>query len=370
MSEKIDIVGHFGTRYSYATVGSRVARALRGADMLGAIINLDESWLGDYDDLVRFEKSQLGEHVLLFTDVRKHVFDTWADKNGAKGVAVFSSPNTTLLNRERAEVCSRAGLVLVPSTWCAATVSRSMGEFQLIPDGKIACVPLGVDESFFGLRYRDRSERPTEYLHFSTDFCWPSRKGTDALIRAWATVRPFLEEKSRLTVHVPMAIYDAVHQVVADRDLVGDVKIIIAPDKGTPDADLVQFFAQADVVVQPSRCEGFGMMMLAAVVSGTPLVTTPGTGQADFLCAMGGWFGIAHGTDMDELAYEDGEAPVVNEKCIEDALLAVSTDRVYNHLFLGDPALDGTLAPDGTRMWTWDWATEEWVSTLKEWVTG
>lgn len=363
---KIDIVGHFGSRYSYATVGSRVARALRAADMLGAVINLDDQWIEDHQDLST-QKPELGAHVLLFTDVRKHVFDTWAEKNGPKGVAIFSSPNTTLLSRERAEACARAGLVIVPSLWCADTVTNSLAEYHLLADGQVVSVPLGVDERFVGLRYGDRSERPVEYLHFSTDFTWPSRKGTDELLWAWASVRRFLGEEARLSVHVPMAIYEPVQQVVSELDLVGDVKIILAPDRGTSDDDLVKLYAAADVIVQPSRCEGFGMMMLAAVVSGTPLVTTSGTGQADFLCSMGGWLGIAHGTDMDELAYEDGEAPVVNQKAIEDALLAVSTARVYNHLFRGDDALDSQGPP---VPWTWNWATEEWISVLKEWVDG
>ncbi len=48
-----------------------------------------------------------------------------------------------------------------------------------------------------------------------------------------------------------------------------------------PDADLPALYRHAEVLVQPSRFEGFGLPVLEAMASGTPVITTRGSSLAE-----------------------------------------------------------------------------------------
>lgn len=354
------IVGHFGSRLSYATVASNVARAMRARGLLAGVTNLDDKMLPEYEEL--FSERTNATHVVLFVDPSNWLFEAMASQYGAQNVAVFASPNTDTLLLERAKVCSKAGMVLAPSQWCLDTVDRTLS-FYSLPRPTWAClVPLGVSGEFLGAHGCREASAKLRLLHLATDFSWPGRKGTEELLHAWSMVQRGLAPFAELLIHVPMAIYEAAHYAVADLGLEG-VRIEIAPERGSTDAQLAALYETADVVVLPSRCEGFGMMMLAACVSGTPLVTTYVTGQTDFLAELDGWLGVPCSYRTEKMEHETGLCPVVEPRAVATALLAACSPMVLEHLRAGARS----NVERSAMRWRWDVVVEEWMETLERW---
>jgi glycosyltransferase involved in cell wall biosynthesis len=360
----IDIVGHFGTTFSYATVASRVARALRAEGLLGSVANLDAEWHGAHEDLLRaapLGRAESGSHVVLFTPPN-HYVDVYADLYGRDQSAIFMSPNTDRLAPEHAETCRRFGLALVPSAWCEATVRRDVAT-------RTALLPLGVAPVYAEsrrarqdhLRWRASHEEGCRVLHFSTDQAWPGRKGTEELLRAWASLQGDWTDTrgSRLTVHAPPALRTDIEYLVRDLGIDDTVNVIVGSLRGSED-DLLALLDRADLVVAPSRCEGFGLMFLSALVAGVPLLGTYSTGQVDFLSQRSGWLGVAaHGAEP--LFGEDGDAPVVDVASLVAALRVVLQPEARM-------AMTVPRQGEDERWGTWPLALEQWVERLKEWA--
>jgi glycosyltransferase involved in cell wall biosynthesis len=96
------------------------------------------------------------------------------------------------------------------------------------------------------------------------------RKGTHYLIEAF---RHIADPNAELLIRgdVPAAY----------RGRVRDARIRILPD--LPRERLLELYAQADVFVQPSIDEGFGMTVFEALGFGLPLVVTENVGARDLL---------------------------------------------------------------------------------------
>lgn len=345
MDKKIDIIGHFGTTLSYATVGSRVARALRDADLLGSVSNLDSKWAPSMMDLMA-QPAAKSSRCIVFAGSR-HYMDAFVSAYGAEHSAIFMSPNTDRLGKEYAETCSKFGVAIVPSRWCQNVVLSSANP------GRVSRLPLGVDRSYF-----EGADRVRQQLwHFSTDQALPGRKGTHELLQAWALIRDKLGWT--LNIHVPLSIATQVHYAAADLNVIDTVSIVSAERLGASDEALSALVKSAGMIVQPSRCEGFGMMMLAALVAGTPLVTTAITGQTDFLYGFpGGWVGVP--TDAPQkIAYEDGLAPVVNP----EALAATLRLAIYSSFEMHRDADRVAGQP-----WEWSVVLQDWVEWAQSWV--
>lgn len=358
----IDVVGHFGSRFSYATVGAQVCRALEAAGRLGNVTNIDESWLDDYADIQSATSRQTGQHLLLMVDAQEWIYEAYARKYNPKCIAIFSSPNTDRLDRERAIVAGNVGLVLVPSRWCERSVQNSMkfvSEPLVVP--WITRVPLGVSPRFMEVpRNRKRAER-IRFVHLATDFAWPGRKGTEELLAAWGRAQKAINDRAELRVHVPMEVYESAHYAVADLDL-ENVTVEIGQERGSTEDDLARIYEETDVLVQPSRCEGFGLMILAACVSQTPLVTTYATGHVDFLSEMHGWLGVATCDRYSTLVLEEGSAPVVEPDVLAPILVSAACSPVLD--FLHEKAARNE---ERAMQWCWEYAMGDWIDILERW---
>jgi glycosyltransferase involved in cell wall biosynthesis len=357
----IDVVGHFGSRLSYATIGAQLCRALARAGRLGSVTNIEERWLDDYADFRPTGPRARGQHVVMIADAQDWLFSAYASQYDPKCIAIFSSPNTDRLDRERSAVAARAGLVLVPSTWCEQTVRRSVASYASAEPTWICRVPLGVSPRFMTVPQNRRKSERVRFLHLATDFCWPGRKGTEQLLLAWSHVQDALAGRAELLVHVPMDVYENVHYTVADLNL-RDVDIVIGEDRGSTEDDLAVLYEAADVVVQPSRCEGFGMMMLAACVSQTPLITTYSTGQTDFLSEMGGWLGVATSDRLGPLLGEEGSSPVVEADVLAPVLLASACSPVLDYM-----REKAERNQEVAATWCWEFAMGDWLDGLERW---
>ena len=356
----IDIVGHFGSRFSYATVGAYVCRALEAAGRLGSVTNLDETWMEDYADIERAQDRPTNQHVLMMVDVQAWIFDAYAQKYAPQNIAIFSSPNTDALDAERSKIANECGLVLVPSRWCERAVQKGTKSLGGAPQW-LSRVPLGVSSRFMDVPSRRKSGSRVRCMHFATDFSWPGRKGTEELLLAWGRAQDAMGDRVELRVHVPMQIYESVHYAVQDLNL-QNVSIEMADDRGVTEDALAQMYEEVDVLIQPSRCDGFGLMILAACVSQTPLVTTYVTGQVDYLSEMRGWHAAATCDRYTSFANEEGSAPVVEPDVLATCLVSIACAPVLDHM-----RKQARRNEERAMQWCWEFAMGEWLDVLERW---
>lgn len=365
MEPLIHVVGHFGTTYSYATVAARVSRSLREHGLLGAVVNLDTKWHDAFSDL-RVEERPC-THALLFTAPSEH-FSIYPERFGKQRSAIYASPNTNILSDEHARLFAQFGLIIAPSEYCAQT-ARSYVE----SDSEVYLLRLGVDKLYAAdrvgrmNRLRERLQVDPVFVHLGTDHVWPGRKGTEELIEAWEIATREYMTTGKLIIHVPESVGAMAEMCVRDTgrersDFLERVEIVGASYRGSSDEELVELYDKADVMVLPSRCEGYGIMLQGSIVAGVPMITTVGTGQNDFLLSNPGcWFGVPSATSS-ELPYEAGEAPCIDSSILASSLAFCATPDVRSIML--------ERMPDDITDEFWDAAMSEWMEALKHWTNG
>jgi hypothetical protein len=308
-----------------------------------------------------------GTHVAVFT-VPFPYMTTYAESYGRERSAIFLSPNTDTLGGQYARTAEAFGLLMAPSAWCAAVADRGI---KGTPD--IAVLPLGVSHEYAAtrnsrmanVRFRAGLGDAPRVLHLTTDQAWPGRKGTEELLAAWAILAdtgrlggPRLG--ARLTVHVPPAMRPVVMFRCRDLKIDDTVDVVSGSLLGTDDAPLTNLFDEVDLMVAPSRCEGFGMMLLASLVSGVPMVCTYNTGHSDFLTGAPGWLGVPCAT-ADDLHGEDGKAPTVEPAVLAETLAVAMQPSVRL-------ALVKRVTAQEPGWGTWEDAGPQWADRLAEWI--
>lgn len=364
MSTVLDIVGHFGTTFSYATVASKVAEHLRERGKLGSVANLDPEWHEAHHSLREHcSRESNGSHVFVVS-TPQHYFDAFPGTYGRENAAIFMSPNTDTISEEHARVCEAFGAAVVPSEWCRRSVLNGLGDRA--DSVETLVVPLGADDSLAEtrgdriqrLRWRLLDRRHVAVaVHVSTDQSWPGRKGTVELLEAWA----LLDAPRKLIVHVPPGMAQAVYDEALGFDIVESIDIRVGGVRGSDPESLRSLYDEADLFVAPSRCEGFGIMICGAQVAGVPTVTTYATGQVDFLQSSTGFVATPVG-EPEELHGEVGLAPTVPVAQLASRLrMALRADTRWWMLGGMDTGQDD---------WTWRRSGGEFADKLLEWMAG
>ncbi len=142
------------------------------------------------------------------------------------------------------------------------------------------------------------------------------RKGLDVLARAMAD--PELAELA-LVVAGPLGWGDVSVQALAQAAAVGDRTVVTGP---VPDLDLAGLYAGAQVVVMPSRAEGFGLPVVEAMAYGVPVVTS----DDPALVEVGGDATVTTAVG-DERALADGIRRVVTDAGLRERMVRVGLDR-------------------------------------------
>jgi glycosyltransferase involved in cell wall biosynthesis/tetratricopeptide (TPR) repeat protein len=224
-----------------------------------------------------------------------------------------------------------------------------------IPADRVKVVPLGVDADRFrpGLLPLPLRTAKRVKLLFVGGTIW--RKGFDVLLTAYL-------QAFRATDDVCLVVKDvgvasayrgqtagaAVAAVQANADT-PEVEYIT---DDLPEADLARLYAACDVLVLPSRGEGFGLPVLEAMACGLPVVVTAGGATDDFVPPAAGWRIPARVTHFPENRVGDFETvgrPWYLEPDVED-LVAILRAVV------SDPAGRAARGAVGRRTalgWTW-----------------
>jgi glycosyltransferase involved in cell wall biosynthesis len=117
------------------------------------------------------------------------------------------------------------------------------------------------------------------FLHVSS--CFP-RKGADALLDAYADSFVSSDNVS-LIIKTFKNPHNQIHDWLKERkDKNASFPDVVIIEGDLTDSDLKALYQQCDVLVAPSRAEGFGLPMAEAMLSGLPVITTAWSGQLDF----------------------------------------------------------------------------------------
>ncbi|HZF97295.1 MAG TPA: glycosyltransferase [Pseudoxanthomonas sp.] len=124
------------------------------------------------------------------------------------------------------------------------------------------------------------------FLHVSS--CFP-RKGVDVLLRAYG--RAFrLEDDVSLMIKTFANPHNRVHEWLAEaRANQPDYPDVVIIEADLDDSQLKSLYQQCQVLVAPSRAEGFGLPMAEAMLSGAAVITTAWGGQLDFCNETTAW---------------------------------------------------------------------------------
>jgi glycosyltransferase involved in cell wall biosynthesis len=137
-----------------------------------------------------------------------------------------------------------------------------------ISESRIRVVPYGVDLSSF--RSSADGKHGSEF-HILFVGSWNQRKGLSYLVSAVAKLR----EEYPVVLHV-------CGRGITDRSLVTDILSGgVEFHSNISHSELTALYRACDVFVFPSLCEGFGHVILEAMSSGLPVITTKNTAGAD-----------------------------------------------------------------------------------------
>jgi glycosyltransferase involved in cell wall biosynthesis len=155
-----------------------------------------------------------------------------------------------------------ADMIICVSSFTARIV---MDMFDIGPS-RISVIPLGIDHSRFRIRDKAEARRllglpPTAkiIIHVGSD---EERKNVPALYRVFRMVKQVIPDAILLRI-------GATNGVFPPMGLSKYVRFLHPTDDMLP-----YYYNSADILVFPSLLEGFGIPLLEAMASGTPIVTS------------------------------------------------------------------------------------------------
>jgi glycosyltransferase involved in cell wall biosynthesis len=156
-----------------------------------------------------------------------------------------------------------ADLVVVNSTFTLKTFEQAG-----VDVGKVVVIPYGAPDVASAPDGPPTAGRPFRFLWAGT---FSIRKGAHHLLEAWRTM---------LGVDAELHIYGAWD--LPER-LRADLPPSIHFHGSIPQSELFRRYAEADILVFPTLCDGFGMVVTEAFARGLPVITTDRAGAADIV---------------------------------------------------------------------------------------
>ena|SRR5579871_1320975 len=263
---------------------------------------------------------------------------------------------TTLLPREKRRILRKLDEIWVPSDWGRRVLLENG-----LPEDKVHVVPEGVDPFLF--RPVSASEaRPVEVggsrpFRFLCVAKWEVRKGTADLALAFAReFRP--DEPVELILHCSNPAYPGFDPSSALAGLNVPPNARIRTSKPMPLSRLPELYCACDVMVLPTKAEGWGLPILEALSCGIPVIATNYSAHTEFLTDDNGYLiDVAEMREVDDpVAFETNEPLGVWAQPDLHHLQALMRRSFENHT---ERLQKGSQARrDVLERWTWDHAAQ------------
>lgn len=176
---------------------------------------------------------------------------------------------TSHLERFLPKTLERAQLVTVPTK----AVARDLKDLYDIRDDKIRVIPFGVGSEFKPIedhdaraQARDALNLPNPYVSFVGRV--EPKKNLARVLEAYFAATVSRQLPHDLVMVGPRATSKPLDKLIRQLGIAGRVRHL----GYVPDADLPTLYACADVLLFPSKAEGFGFPLLEAMACGTPCV--------------------------------------------------------------------------------------------------
>ncbi|HEV2574484.1 MAG TPA: glycosyltransferase [Beijerinckiaceae bacterium] len=163
---------------------------------------------------------------------------------------------------------------------------------KLLQDSGVA-VPLsvvgnGVDhwERVPAARLQNLPGKSFRFLHVSS--CFP-RKGADVLLAAYGQAFRRSDDVTLIIKTFKNPHNDIEARLAAARAQDPEFPDVALIFEDLPDSDLKALYQHCQVLVAPSRAEGYGLPIAEAMLSGLPVIVTNWSGQADFCNEQTAW---------------------------------------------------------------------------------
>lgn len=195
-------------------------------------------------------------HILTITDVASFEHPEWYGKT-------YSLLYRLLLP----QVARRAKKIITISHFSKERISKVIG----IPKDRITVTYLGVEE-MFGIQNGDKVQATLERYKIHNPFILAvgaisARKNLDRLFKAW-------EIASRSLSGISLVVVGDVGRSFSNVSKTGQLPENTIHLTNLNDESLVCLYAGALAFIYPSLYEGFGLPILEAMVSGTPVITS------------------------------------------------------------------------------------------------
>ena len=221
---------------------------------------------------------------LLFTSLRKtptvHFFHSpWHEEflikkekqDGKK--AIGATAVASLMKRAERRIIHKASKVFVLSNY----MGRRAAEIHGCPEGRIRRIPGGVDLDRFQLPRdgkkgaKELADLPLDRTVFLSVRNLVPRMGLESLIQAFSQ-SDVLRNKALLLIGGEGLLKDRLGVMVEKNNLRDCIRLL----GHVSEQELPELYQAADFFVLPTRrLEGFGLVILEAMASGTPVLGTP-----------------------------------------------------------------------------------------------
>lgn len=214
---------------------------------------------------------QLGKKsILIFTSPHHETRKKWLDGELKSKVVTVSQKKLEAKaierDKRRDEEAFEADFIHTNSTFSANSLIEAG-----VPSAKIRSIPLGSPLSIPHHDLLNRVDRPAGKLVFIYAGPLSIRKGSHLLLKAWQQLNP---------VHSELHLYGLVNiNLSALGSLPNSIFVHGSVDRNT----LYKAYQDADMLVFPTLCDGFGMVISEALACGCPVITTTNAGGADYI---------------------------------------------------------------------------------------
>ena len=277
------VFGHMLGTYSLAIINRSIAQALEEANPNKVrVVAMETVSVNDFSSLEEPDQSlitRLAQNSASYGQSEVAIcqhYPILPPPENAMGVCLFPWEETRVPKRFVDDLNANFQAIIAP----ALSVEKALIDSGVrIPVGAIGQPTRSL--AYYnpvGPKKRVQNE-PIVFLHVSS--CFP-RKGPDILLKGWQ--RAFRRSQAvRLVIKTFPNPHNMIEQEVAAlRASDPGIATIEIINRDMSEAEMIDLYSRVDVMVLPTRGEGYNLPALEAMLAGLPLLVTNYGGQADF----------------------------------------------------------------------------------------